>query len=230
MRNLPSDFRDGVRDAVPIQVGLIPYGLVVGVAAVRVGLTAAQGVGFSAAVFAGASQLAAIDLLANGAPLAVVVLTATVINLRIMLFSASLAPYLQKYRFGYRVLFSTVLVGMAYARSIAEFQDRDDLDHGWYFFGVALSLYAVWIVTTVAGVLLGTGIPSNLDITFIVPLIFLSMAVSSVKGRPTLAAAVVGSLAAMALAGLPMRLNLVVAGVVGVTAGLLADRYAEGEP
>lgn len=230
MARLSADYRDGVRDAVPIQIGLVPYGLVVGVAAVRVGLTTDQALGLSAALFAGASQLAAVDLLSSGAPLFVVVLTAAVINLRIMLFSASIAPYLQKYRLRWRVLFAAFLVGMAYARSIAEFQedDAEELDHGWYFFGIASSLYAVWLVTTLVGVVVGTGIPANLGITFVVPLVFLSMAISSIKDRPTLAASVVGGAVAIAVAWLPMRLNLVVAGVIGIVAGLLADRYVGG--
>lgn len=225
MVSLSPDFRNGVRDAVPIQIGLIPYGLVVGVAAVRVGLSPEQAFGLSATLFAGASQLAAIELLAGGAPLFVVVLTATVINLRIMLFSASIAPYFQKYRLRTRALLASVLVGMAYARSIAEFQEDDSLDHGWYFFGVAGSLYVVWLVTTILGIVVGASIPPDLGITFVVPLVFLSMAISSIKNRSTLSAAIIGGLVAIAAASLPMRLNLVVAGVIGITGGLLADRY-----
>lgn len=226
MLGLPPDFGRGVRDAAPIQIGLVPYGLVVGIAAIRVGLTPQQAVGFSAVIFAGASQLAAIDLLAESAPLFVVVLTAAVINLRMLMFSASLAPYFQKYRLRQKVLFSAVLVGMAYARSIATFQEDDSVEYGWYFFGVGLSLYAVWIVTTLTGVAVGTGIPSELNVTFVVPLVFLSMAVSSVKDRSTLAAGVTGGGVAVAVAWLPMRLNLVVAGLIGIGAGVLADRFA----
>lgn len=226
MLGLPPDFGRGVRDAAPIQIGLVPYGLVVGIAAIRVGLTPQQAVGFSAVIFAGASQLAAIDLLAESTPLFVVVLTAAVINLRMLMFSASLAPYFQKYRLRQKALFSAVLVGMAYARSIATFQEDDSVEYGWYFFGVGLSLYAVWIVTTLTGVAVGTGIPSELNVTFVVPLVFLSMAVSSVKDRSTLAAGVTGGGVAVAVAWLPMRLNLVVAGLIGIGAGVLVDRFA----
>jgi len=90
---LPDDLFAGVRATLPLLLGLIPFGLVAGIAAVDAGLSPTQAVGLSAIVFAGAAQLAAIDLLGRDASLAVVVLTAVVINLRMMMYSASIAPY-----------------------------------------------------------------------------------------------------------------------------------------
>lgn len=228
MVRLHPDFVAGVRDAVPLQVGLVPYGLIAGIAAVRIGLTAEQAVALSAAVFAGASQLAAIELLGDGAPLAIVVLTATVVNLRILMYSASLAPYLREYRLRRRALFASLLVGMSYARSIAEFERDESLDRGPYYFGISLSLYAVWVATTIVGVAVGASVPEGLDLDFVVPLVFLAMAVSAMKSRQRIVAGVVGGGVATAAASLPMRLNLIVAGVAGVLVGLAVHRLLGG--
>lgn len=223
------DFRTGVRDAVPLQVGLVPYGLIVGVTAVRVGLTGEQALAFSAAVFAGAAQLAAVELLGDGAPVFIAVLTATVVNLRILMYSASLAPYLRRYRLRERALLASVLVGMSYARSVSAFQQDGSLEPGPYYFGVSLSLYAVWIVTTLVGAVVGARVPDGLDLQFIVPLVFLAMAVSAMKDRPTVAAGVTGGAVATVAAGLPMRLNLVIAGLGGVAVGfVVGGRRAAG--
>ena len=232
MVRLHEDFWTGVRDAVPLQLGLIPYGVIAGVAAVQVGLTPLEAMSLSALVFAGASQLAALDLLADNAPLVIVVLTGAVVNARIMMYSASLAPYFKEYRLRWRALLSSVLVGMSYARSIAEFQDDDPPHYGWYYLGVSLSLYVVWLVTTAGGVLVGANVPEGLDLQFVVPLVFLAMTMSAINDRSTLAAAVAGGAIATAVAWLPMRLNLIVAGVLGIVVGvavhkLLAAREGE---
>ncbi|MEW5725886.1 MAG: AzlC family ABC transporter permease, partial [Thermodesulfobacteriota bacterium] len=73
-------FLEGARDVLPILLGVVPFGLIAGVSAVGTGLPAGQGLAMSVIVFAGASQLATLDLLGQGAPLAVIVLTALVIN------------------------------------------------------------------------------------------------------------------------------------------------------
>lgn len=223
MARLHADFRTGVRDAVPLQVGLIPYGLIVGIAAVRVGLTPVEALSLSAFIYAGASQLAAIDLLAGNAPLAVIVFTGAVVNARFLLFSASLAPYFTEYRLRWRAVLASLIVGMSYARTIAEFESDDSLHFGWYFLGVTFSLYVVWVLTTGAGIAVGASVPEGLNLTFIVPLVFLTLTVSAIKDRSTLSAALVGGLTATALAWLPMRLNLVTAGIVGIAAGLLVQ-------
>ncbi|MFB6131590.1 MAG: AzlC family ABC transporter permease [Salinigranum sp.] len=229
MHRPPADFSSGVRDALPLQVGLVPYGFIVGLTAVRLGLTPPEAFGFAAATFAGAAQLAAMNLLAAHVPLLVVVFTAAVVNLRVLMYSASIAPYLQSYRFREKALFASVLVGMSYAHSIAEFQRDDSLDHGWYVFGVSLSLYVVWVGSGLAGIALGGRIPDGLDLTFAVPLVFLALAFSSFRDRPTIAAGLSGGAVAVLSSSLPMRLNLVVAGLFGVGVGLLIDRLG-GDP
>lgn len=229
MSRLHADFQSGLRDAIPLQFGLIPYGLIAGIAAVRVGLTPVEAISLSAFVYAGASQLAALDLLGSGAPLFIIILTGAVVNARILMFSASLAPYFREYRLRWRAVYASLLVGMGYARAIAEFQEDDSLHYGWYYFGVASSLYVVWVVTTAIGVAVGASIPSGLNLTFVVPLVFLAMTVSAIKNRSTLAAGVTGGAVATGVAFLPMRLNLIVAGTVGIIVGLLVHYRGEGE-
>lgn len=229
MSRLHADFRSGLRDAVPLQIGLIPYGLIAGIAAVRVGLTPIEALSLSAFVYAGASQLAALDLLGSGAPLFIIVVTGAVVNARILMYSASIAPYFRSYRLRWRAVYAALLVGMGYARAIGEYQEDDSLHHGWYYFGIAISLYVVWIVTTAAGVVVGASIPSGLNLTFVVPLVFLAMTVSAIKDRPTLAAGVTGGAVATGFAFLPMRLNLIVAGTIGIVVGVLVHRRGEPE-
>lgn len=121
MPRIPTAAREGIRAALPLTVGLIPFGLVAGVAAVDAGLSPVAAVGMSVVVFAGAAQLAVVDLLRTDTPLAVVVLTGVVVNLRILMYSASIAPYFQRYGSRWKAVLAYFLTDQAYALSIARY-------------------------------------------------------------------------------------------------------------
>ena len=219
--------RRGVRDAAPILIGIAPFGLVAGAAAIDAGLTPLQAVGLSVVVFAGASQLAAIDLLGSNAELLVVLVTGLVINLRMVMYSASIAPHFRPLRTWWKSLCSYVLTDQAYALSIARYTDRDldSTERRDYYLGVAVSLWVVWQCCTVLGIVVGARVPDSWGLEFAVPLVFLSLLVPAVTTRPKLVAAVVGGSVAVAgdVFGVPFNLGLIAGGLAGVVAGVIAD-------
>jgi 4-azaleucine resistance transporter AzlC len=219
-----ADFRRGVRDVSPLLLGVAPFGLVAGIAAVNAGLDLSQALGMSVVVFAGASQLAAIDLLGRDAPLAVVVVTAVVINLRMLMYSASIAPYLRDLSARWKGGLAYLLTDQAYALSIASYRSERSVDRKSYYLGVAATLWAVWQLATVAGVVLGTGVPDGWGLEFAVPLVFLALLVPAMEDGPTVAAALVSGTVAVAGAGLPLNLGLLVGASVAIPFGLAAER------
>ena len=220
---LDPDTRAGVRDVSPLLLGIVPFGLVAGIAAVDAGLGLAEAVGLSVIVFAGASQLAAIELLAQNAPLAVVIGTAVVINVRMVMYSASIAPYLAEYGRRFRAGLAYLLTDQAYALSVAEYERTPDRTRWRYYLGAAATLWVVWQITTVVGFVIGAGVPDAWGLTFAVPLVFLALLVPAMKDRPTVLAAVVGGAVAVAAAGLPMNLGLLTGAVSGIVAGLATE-------
>lgn len=209
-------------------LGVVPFGLVAGAAAVGAGLSLLQAVALSVVVFAGASQLAIIELLGRDAALAVVVGTALVINARMVMYSASLAPHFLDEGSRWRALMAYVLTDQAFALSVTRYAEgMDGVDRKrWYYLGTALPLWVVWQICTVAGALAGTQVPDWLPLGFAVPLTFLALLVPAVDSRPTLAAALVGGGIATLGVSLPFNLGLLVGAVAGVMAGtLLAERY-----
>ncbi|MEF8781193.1 MAG: AzlC family ABC transporter permease [Haloferacaceae archaeon] len=217
------DLRAGVRDASPLFLGIVPFALVVGVAAVEAGLTPLQAVGMSVIVFAGASQLAALELLGETAPLLVVVATAVVINLRMVMYSASIAPHFRSFRRRVQAALAYVLTDQAYALSVARFAGEGSPDRKAYYLGVAGSIWVVWQLGTVAGVLLGAGVPPELGLSFAVPLVFLALLVPAMKDRPSAAAGIVAGVVAVGAAGLPYNVGLLVAALAGIGAGLAVE-------
>jgi 4-azaleucine resistance transporter AzlC len=220
---LDEDLLAGVRDVSPLILGVAPFALVAGIAAVDAGLGLAEAVGMSVIVFAGASQLAALELLGENAPLAVVVGTAVVINLRMLMYSASIAPHFADYGRRLRAGLAYLLTDQAYALSVAEFGENPDRSRWRYYLGAAASLWVVWQIGTVAGVVLGAGVPDAWGLTFAVPLVFLALLVPAMKDRPTTVAGGAGGAVAVVAAGLPLNLGLLVGALCGIGAGLATE-------
>ncbi|WP_262177503.1 AzlC family ABC transporter permease [Haloarcula laminariae] len=223
-----SEFRQGVRDVLPLLLGVIPFGFVAGLATVNAGLGLAEAVGLSTIVFAGAAQLAALDLIGRDAPLAIVVVTAVVINLRMLMYSASVAPYFQDISNRLKATVAYLLTDQAYALTIARYRSEDSAHSVAYYFGVAATLWAVWQLTTVAGVVLGTNVPESLGLEFAVPLVFLALLVPAMEDSPTTVAGILGGITAVGTAGLPLDLGLLVGATAGIVAGRLTEVAMEG--
>ncbi len=224
-----ADARRGVRDVAPLLLGVVPFGLVAGIAAVETGLTLGEAVAMSVIVFAGASQLAALELLGENAPFVVVVVTAVVINLRMLMYSASIAPYLRSLSGRRRAILAYLLTDQAYVLSVTAYRSDRSVDRTAYYLGVGLTLWVVWQVTTVGGVLLGAGVPDAWGLEFAVPLVFLALLVPELTDRSTAAAAGASGVVAVIGIGLPLNLGLLVGAAVGICSGLLVELNG-GEP
>lgn len=215
-------FREGALEILPILLGIIPFGLVAGAAAVDAGLGIEGAMSLSVLVFAGASQLAAIDLLARDAPLLIILLTVGVINLRMAMYSASLAPRLADTPLFQRMLAAYLLVDQAYALTIMRIDRAPTRSHRIaYYFGVAVPLWVNWQLMTALGAVLGSTIPDWLPLEATIPLVFLAMLVPAITDRATLAAAVVSGAVATLGADLPNNTGLLVGAFSGIGAGTL---------
>lgn len=217
-------FFAGVRSILPITLGVIPFGVIAGVAAIEAGLATGQAIALSPIVFAGAAQLATVDLMARDAAPVVIVLTALVINARFAMYSASLAPSLRGIDSIRKGLAAYLLTDQAFAVSVVHFdQTRTDLDvRIAFYFGAASPLWVIWQTSTVIGVVIGSGVPPGWSLDFAIPLVFMALLFPAIRDRGTRTAAAVAGLAAVALVGLPLNLGLLAASALGITAGTLA--------
>jgi len=222
------DFVAGARDSLPTLPANVPFGFVVGAAAVQVGFGDLQAVVMSAAVFGGASQLAAIDLIERGTPLAVVVLTAVVVNLRYTMYSAAIAPYFRKLSEWRRVAAAQLLVDTTFALAVTEYERDETTDELAYYLGASLSIYLTYVLGTVAGVVFGNRLPDGLQLDFAIPLLFIALLLPSITDHETAVAAAAGGFVAVAAAGVPMNLGIIVAGVSGVVAAAAVSETGVG--
>lgn len=215
----------GVQQAAPLLLGLVPFGMIAGVTAVGIGLPLHGAVGMSLIVFAGAAQLATIQLLGEGASSLVIVVTALVINLRFVMYSASLAPHVQRLPTAQRTGMGYLLTDQAFALAVNRYQSGEPVSKPWFYFAAGVSIWIVWQMSTLAGALLGASIPEAWGLTFAVPLTFLALLVPALRTRAHVVAALVGGTVAVVGHGLPYNLGLVLAACTGVAAGMLVAAH-----
>jgi 4-azaleucine resistance transporter AzlC len=147
-----------VKATAPVLLALVPFALAFGTTAAAGGLSTLQALAMSVFVFAGAAQLAMVPLISAGASVAVIVLTVLVINLRMTLYSASLAPHFRPLPAGWKGLLSYLLTDQAYAAAITRFDEgqTEEVDKRWYYLGAALAVWVTWQPVAMLGVFLGS--------------------------------------------------------------------------
>ncbi|MCA9996730.1 MAG: AzlC family ABC transporter permease [Anaerolineales bacterium] len=238
-----AEFWAGVRAELPILVGGIPFGIIYGVLALAAGLPPLLAQAMSAIVFAGSAQFIGVQLMATGTPLAILWLTTFVVNIRHMLYSASVAPYTRHLSRPWRWLLAYLLTDEAFVVGILHYEKREewdadlpdipDLQHGanrqpvspkhYYLLGAGLALWLGWQLSTAVGIFLGTQIPDSWGLDFTLALTFIGMAVPLLKNRPTVAAAITAGIVAVAAHQLPYQLSLIAATLAGIAVGVWLD-------
>ena len=219
-------FRRGAAESLPMQLATVPFGLIFGAVAIQAGLDVGQTLGMTTIVVAGAAQLAAIQLMAEAAPAWLAILTGAVINLRLAMYSASIAACWPGASLRERAVAAFLLHDQAYALSMRRYAERPGEDTPArlaYFRGVAISTILFWFAGCLAGVALGAGLPPAWRLDFAAPITFLALVAPLLRSAPHLAAAGAAGAAAVALAFLPLNLGLVVAGAAGVAAGAATE-------
>lgn len=224
MTEQTKNFWAGVRAEVPLLIGVFPFGMIYGALALNVGLSKTASQMMSSIVFAGSSQFITTQLVHETAPGFVIVLTIAVVNLRHMLYSASLAPYLATLSTRWKALLSYLLTDEAYAPSIIKYEKEgaQPFSH-WFLLGAGLALWSTWQVSTALGIFLGTAIPESWSLDFALPLTFIAMVVPVLKNRPAIAAALSAGFVALAATSLPFRLGLILAALVGIVVGTFLE-------
>lgn len=213
---------EGFRRIFPFSLIAGPFGVVYGATAADNGIADVPAILASVVILAGASQIALVQLIDEGAAWFVAIGTALVINLRFALYSASLAPHFRGFAPGWRFGLAYLMTDQTAVLSIAEYERRADPHYRrWFTIGAGCWFITPWFVGTAVGVLLGGDIPADWQVGFAVPLMFTALLVPTINSRPKLAASLVGAGMAVATTGLPDGVNIILGAVAGIAVGTL---------
>lgn len=218
------EFRRGMRDMLPMMPGIAAWGLVTGVAMVKSGLGVPLSLAMSLLVYAGSSQLAALPLLAVAAPMWVLWLTAFVVNLRFVIYSAQWRWYFGGLPRWQRVGLVYFAADLNYAVFVKAWPEpRAERGQLPYFLGGVAVLWTGWQLPSILGIVLADSVPTAWGLGFAGVLALLGLTCSMLVDRATWVCAVVAGTAAVAAFALPFKLHIVVAVAAAVAAGLLME-------
>ena len=224
MTDSARSFLAGVRSELPLLIGVFPFGLIYGASALASGLPPAAAQAMSAVVFAGAAQFIAAQLIHSGAPAAVVILTIAVVNLRHVLYSASVAPYVERLPLRWRSWLAYLLTDEAYAVTIVHYETSGITPTGhWFFLGAGASLWATWQLSTALGIFLGTTVPAAWPLDFAVPLTFIALVMPTLIDRPAALAALSAGVISVLAHALPYQSGLMLAALAGIGVGMILE-------
>ncbi len=216
---------DGAQSVAPLLLAVVPFGLVLGVTAASSAVGGNLGIVSSFVIFAGAAQLVTVQLIDAGTSLIVVIVTALVVNVRHLMYSAAMAPHFSDFPRRSRLTLPYLLTDQAFAVSMLRYEDvTDPVYKRWFFVGAGSTMWVSWQIATVVGVVLGAQIPESLGLEFAIPLVFLVLLIPVVQTKPGLVAAIIGGVVAVAAGSAPYGLGLVTGAMAGVAAGTAAEQ------
>jgi predicted branched-subunit amino acid permease len=205
--------------------GIVPFGVICGVAMVASGIAPAVAMLMSLVVFAGASMVASAQLLASGTPALLIVLATFFINLRFMMYSASLRQHFGREPLAWRLLIAYLQADNVYGLTLMRYAERPQAPgQRYYFLGAALVVWAAWQLSVGAGIGLGAGVPASWRLEFAAPLAFVAMTIPLLRDRAMVAAAVVAAATVVAAHAAPYKLAVPLAALAGIAAGLAFER------
>jgi predicted branched-subunit amino acid permease len=214
-----SDFVSGVRRALPVVLSALPFGLLFGALAVDNGLSTGQAVLMSATVFAGASQMVGLELFGTDASALLIAASIFVVNLRHLLYSATLGRRMAGFTTGQKAVSFFLLTDPQFAEAEREAEATGGFSFAWYL-GVGVAFYAMWQAGTLTGALFGRLIPDpeRWGIDFLLTIYFLGLVMGFRKRAfwlPVVLVSAVASVIAFKLIGSPWHIS------VGALAGVL---------
>lgn len=221
-------WREGLKTGMPTLFGIGAWGLVVGIAMVKTGLTVPQALAMTLVVFAGSAQLASLPLIAAHAPIWVIFATALVVNLRFVIFSALLAPHFANLPLRKRFLLGYVAGDMTVALFLQKYpSEAPQVGKLSYLKGLLYPNWAAWQVGSIAGIFLGSAVPPEWGLGFAGTLAIICITVPLVASRPALCGVLVAGVVAVLAAGLPYKLGLLAAVLLGMAAAMLVEELTE---
>lgn len=222
-----SAFLRGMHAGLPFIIVVIPFAMLFGVVATEAGLPISQVMGFSLLVVAGASQFAALQFMSDNAPVMIILASALAVNLRMAMYSAALSAHLGPEPVWKRALIAYFLVDQCYALAFEEFETREAMTTAQktaFFFGTVAPICPFWYLFTWFGSVLGSQIPADVGLDFIIPITFLAIVGPALRSIAHIAAAFTSIILSLVLVSVPLNLGLLISAVIAMIVGAEIER------
>jgi len=224
----PELWREGLKTGLPTLFGIAAWGMVVGIAMVKSGLTVLQATGMTLFVYAGSAQLASLPLILAHAPIWVVFATGLVVNLRFVIFSALLGPHFAHLPWKQRLVYGYISGDLTVALFLQRFPTTAPMPGKLsYLQGLMFPNWLSWQTGSLIGIFLGSTIPTAWGLGFAGTLAILCITVPLVVNSAVLCGVIVAAAVSVAASSLPYKLGLLAAVVAGMLAAMTTESLLE---
>lgn len=221
-------FIKGIVDALPLIVGGIPFGIIFGTLSLNAGLDIWQTVGLSSIVFAGSAQFVAVGMLAAGTSLGFIVGATLIVNLRHLIYAASLLPHVKHLPQRWRIPLGFLLIDEVYAATYPNYlKNQKEPNNHWHYLGVGVAFFVSWNVATLVGIFFGANIEgiANWGLDFAMSATFIGMVMPHLINKPMIAGVLTSAVLAIITYSLPHKIGLVISSISGMAVGYCLEQW-----
>lgn len=215
-------FIRGIVDAMPLIVGGIPFGLIFGTLSLNAGLDIWQTVGMSSIVFAGSAQFVAIGMLVAGTSLGFIIAATLIVNLRHLIYAASMLPHIKHLPQRWRLPLGFLLIDEVFAATYPRYLNNPTCNNNhWHYLGVGVAFYLSWNIATVVGIFFGSTIPgiATWGLDFAMSATFIGMVIPHLINKPMIIGVAISGVLALLTFDWPHKIGLVFSSIAGMAVG-----------
>ena len=216
----------GFYDVSPLLLPVVPFGIIFGAIGIELGFGPYITYATSIIIFSGASQIVFFQLLSNGASTIIAITSSSVVSTRHLLYGAVVAQYLSKLSLMWKIFLSYLLTDQAFAVSQEFFKknSNDEYKH-YHLLGAGLTLWIVWQLTTVIGILLGSIVPDELGLSFTIPLTFLALLINYFRKIDHLIVIFLSGLSSILFYEAPLKSYIILSCVISLFIIFLINKF-----
>ena len=218
-------FIKGILDILPLMIPVVPFGIIYGVIGVEIGFSPMEVFAMSFVIFAGSSQIAFAQLFAAGASPLVMISSVAVINSRHILYGAVLAEYLGKLRLTWKIILSYLMADQAFSVSSAYFKKNvKNKNVHFHMLGSGLTLWSLWQLSTLIGILLGNIVPAQLGLEFAIPLTFFSLILSELRKLDHLIIILISGICSVMTYNFPFKIYIIFSSIFSLAISIMINK------
>ena len=218
-------FIKGILDILPLMIPVVPFGIIYGVIGIEIGFSPMEVFAMSFVIFAGSSQIAFAQLFAAGASPLVMISSVAVINSRHILYGAVLAEYLGKLRLTWKILLSYLMADQAFSVSSAYFKKNvKNKNAHFHMLGSGLTLWSLWQLSTLIGIVLGNIVPAQLGLEFAIPLTFFSLILSELRKLDHIVIILISGICSVLTYNFPFKIYIIFSAIFSLAISIMINK------
>ena len=219
-------FFRGVIDVLPLMIPVVPFGIIFGAIGIELGFGPYLTYVSSIIIFSGASQIVIFQLISAGASTLVAITSSAVVSSRHLLYGAVVSQYLSHLSIYWKITLSYLLTDQAFAVSNEYFKKNEENTFKHYHLvGSGLTLWFIWQVTTIIGIVLGSIVPDELGLSFTIPLTFLALLVTYLRSIDHLIVIILSGVSSILFFDIPFKAYIIFSGIVALAGALILIRF-----